>query len=115
VPAGGGPRHRFAEGVRSLTAPLPAPGVVRADSAGRLRIRHAWRVAESFETQFLHADLEVGCPRCEYPLWVTGAEVIAQAAVTCPCCRVRIWLRDSAGSVQNASRDVDQALKGIRR
>jgi hypothetical protein len=72
-------------------------------------------VAESFETQLLHADFEVGCPRCEYPLWVTGAEVIAQAAVTCPCCRVRVWLRDAAGSFQNTGRDIDEALKGIGR
>lgn len=72
-------------------------------------------MTESFETQLLHADFEVGCPQCEYPLWVTGAEVIAQAAVTCPCCRVRVWLRDAAGSFRNAGRDIDQELKGIGR
>jgi hypothetical protein len=44
---------------------------------------------------------------------VTGAEIIARSAVTCPCCRVRIWLHDSAASFQNADRDLGQVLRGI--
>lgn len=66
-------------------------------------------------TWLLHAGLEVACPRCEYPLWVTGAEIIAQVAVTCPCCRVRVWLVDSDGRFQNAGRDLGQALEGLGR
>jgi hypothetical protein len=76
-------------------------------------------VAESLDTQVLRADFEVECPGCEYPLWVTGAEIIAQAAVTCPCCRARAWLVDAGGSFQNAGRDIerqiDEALKGLWR
>jgi hypothetical protein len=74
-------------------------------------------MAEPLSTQLLRADFEVGCPRCEYPLWVTGAEIIAQAAVVCPCCLAEVWLRDSAGSMQNTGQDIErhvrQALKGI--
>jgi phage FluMu protein Com len=66
-------------------------------------------------TWLLQAGLEVACPRCEYPLWVTGAEIIAQVAVTCPCCRVRVWLIDSDGRFQNAGRDLGQALEGLGR
>jgi hypothetical protein len=76
-------------------------------------------VAESLDTQVLRADFEVECPRCEYPVWVTGAEIIAQAAVTCPCCRVRVRLVDAEGSLQNAGRDIErqieEALKGLWR
>lgn len=76
-------------------------------------------MAESLETQLLHADFEVGCPRCDYPLWVTGAEIIAQAAVTCPCCRVRVRLVDAGGTFQNVGRDVErrfeETLKGLWR
>ena len=74
-------------------------------------------MAESLETQLLHADFEAGCPGCEYLTWVTGAEIIAQAAVTCPCCRAGIWVTDADGSFRNLGRDVErqieQALKGI--
>jgi hypothetical protein len=68
-------------------------------------------VAESLDTQVLRADFEVECPGCEYPLWVTGAEVIAQAAVTCPCCRVRVRLVDAGGTLQNVGRDVERQFK----
>ena len=74
-------------------------------------------MAETLETQFLRADLEVDCPGCEYPVWVTGAEVVAQAAVTCPCCRARTWILDADGSFQNAGRvieqQINQALKDL--
>ena len=72
-------------------------------------------MTESLDTQLLRADFEVGCPECQHPIWVTGAEIIAQAAVSCPCCRVRVWLRDSAGGFQNAGRAIDEAIKGIGR
>ena len=76
-------------------------------------------MAESLETQILHADFEAGCPRCKYRIWVTGAEIVAQAAVTCPCCRARVWLIDSGGGFQNAGREIGQhiedALKGLRK
>jgi hypothetical protein len=76
-------------------------------------------MAESLETQFLHAGFDAECPRCEYPIWVTGAEIVAQAAVTCPCCRVRVWLIDSDGGFQNAGREIEhhieEALKGLRK
>jgi hypothetical protein len=68
------------------------------------------RVTEALETQFLHAALEVDCPGCEYPIWVTGAEIVAQAAVLCPCCRVRAWVVDADGSFQNAARVVEQEI-----
>jgi hypothetical protein len=72
-------------------------------------------MADALDTQLLHADLEVDCPGCEYPIWITGGEIVAQAAVTCPSCRIRIWLIDDAGAFQNAGREVErhieQALK----
>jgi len=65
----------------------------------------------------LHCDLDVDCPACGYLIWVTGAEVVVQAALLCPCCRTRIWLRDAEGSMQNAGRVIEQqiteALKGL--
>lgn len=75
-------------------------------------------MAESLETQFLHADREVECPVCEYPIWVIWAEIDAQAIILCPCCRTRIRLVDAEGSVQNAARAVEQQisqlLKGLQ-
>jgi uncharacterized Zn-finger protein len=75
-------------------------------------------VAESLETQFLHADREVECPTCEYPSWVIWAEIAAQAIILCPCCRTRVRLVDAEGSAQNAARaveqQIDQFLKGFR-
>jgi hypothetical protein len=74
-------------------------------------------MGESLATQLLHSDLEVNCPGCEYPVWITYAEMVVQTAVLCPCCRVRIWLRDVDGSVQNIGDVIEQqlnrALKGL--
>jgi hypothetical protein len=82
-------------------------------------ILHDWQVAEALETLLLHADLEVKCPKCEYPNWVTGAEFAAQAAVTCPCCRTRCWMSDANGRFRHFGRDIqqqiDQASRGLRR
>lgn len=74
-------------------------------------------MTESLDAQIFRTDLDVECPECRYPIWVTGAEVAAQAAVTCPCCRTRTWLRDEGGSFQNAGRvteqNINDALKGL--
>jgi len=74
-------------------------------------------MGESLATQLLHSDLEVDCPECGYPLWIQYAEVVVQAAVLCPCCRVRIWLHDAQGSAQNAGevieQQINQALKDL--
>lgn len=74
-------------------------------------------MAESLGTQLLHSDLEVPCPECGYPVWVLYAEVVVQAAVLCPCCRVRIWLCDAQGGMQNAGDvielELNQALRGL--
>jgi hypothetical protein len=67
-------------------------------------------VTESLETQFLRADREVECPACEYPIWVIWAEIVAQAIILCPCCRIRIHLVDAEGSVQAAARTVEQQI-----
>ncbi|HEY6312354.1 MAG TPA: hypothetical protein VIY52_16340 [Streptosporangiaceae bacterium] len=71
-------------------------------------------------SNLLGTDLEFPCPRCGYAIWVQWVEIVAQAAVLCPCCRVRVLLRDPTGSVQLAGermqRAVDtltQALKGF--
>lgn len=94
------------------------PGTLSQPStAGSLRparpgchARHDRRVTESLETQFLHADQEVECPACEYPIWVIWAEIVAQAVILCPCCRVQIRLADAEGSVQKAARAVEQQI-----
>lgn len=76
-------------------------------------------MGESIGTQILHTDLEVPCPRCEYPVWVRGAEVVAQTTVLCPCCRTRIQLVDDNGSAQNAGdvieRQITETLKRMFR
>jgi hypothetical protein len=55
--------------------------------------RHDCVIAESLPTQFLHSDVEVDCPACQYPIWITWAEIVVQAVVRCPCCRIglRAW------------------------
>jgi len=73
----------------------------------------------SLATQLLHGDLdEVQCPNCDSPLWVRFAEVVAQCAVRCPACRIRIWLRDERGEIHNAGAVieslVEQVLKDVR-
>ena len=74
-------------------------------------------MAESVGTQFLHDDLDVDCPECGYPIWIWYAEIVAQVAVWCPCCRIRIWLRDAEGSVQtigdSIERQIEQALRNL--
>jgi hypothetical protein len=74
-------------------------------------------MAASLATQFLHSDLELDCPVCEYPVWVTWAEIVVQLAVLCPCCRARIQLSDDEGSMQNAGlvveQEINRALKGL--
>jgi hypothetical protein len=60
---------------------------------------------------------EIDCPECEYPIWVLWSEIVAQTAVRCPCCRVRIRLIDSTGSAQNLEADIErhinETLKGL--
>ena len=76
------------------------------------------RVAESLATQFLLSDLDVECPACQYPIWVTWAEIVVQAVVLCPCCRTRTQFSDAEGSMQNAAhvveREINQVLKGLQ-
>jgi len=61
----------------------------------------------------LHSDLEVDCPECQYPIWVTWAEVVVQLTVRCPCCRAAVQLTDAEGSMQNAGRVVEQEISRI--
>ena len=95
------------------------PGEHHAPALASVPIRHDWQVAEALEALLLHADLEVKCRKCEYPIWVTGAEFAAGAAVTCPCCRTRSWMIDANGQFLHFGRDIeqqiDQALRGLRR
>lgn len=64
----------------------------------------------SFAGLVYDMDYDVPCPICGYPIWVRLVEVVAQVAVTCPCCRARVWLTDSGGSVQNMGGEIDRAL-----
>jgi hypothetical protein len=74
-------------------------------------------VSDSLSTQLLHADIEIPCPSCEYPVWVRLAEVTAQCFVRCPCCHVLIRLQDDTGTVHTAGALIEQqlrrALKGL--
>jgi hypothetical protein len=70
-------------------------------------------MAESLATQFLHSDLEVECPACQYPIWVPWAEIVVQAAVLCPCCRARTQLSDAEGDMQNAARVVERQINDV--
>lgn len=76
-------------------------------------------MGESLATQLLRSDDEVACSTCGYPIWVRYSEIVAQAAVTCPCCFTQVWLVDQTGSAQNAGEVIEQqiahALKGLFR
>jgi len=79
-------------------------------------------VAGSATGNLLVMDREFPCPRCGYAIWIQYAEIVAQAAVLCPCCRTRVLLRDAAGSVQlagevmqRAQERLARALKGLGR
>lgn len=65
----------------------------------------------SLATQMLHSDIEVPCPNCEYAIWVRLVEVVVQAAVLCPACRLRIWLHDADGSMHNIPGGIESALE----
>jgi hypothetical protein len=63
----------------------------------------------------LRADIEVDCPRCRYPVWVLVAEVVVETTVRCPCCRVRIQLRDDRASFATAGDIVEQHIEDMLR
>jgi DNA-directed RNA polymerase subunit RPC12/RpoP len=72
--------------------------------------------------ELLLMDRDFRCPRCGYAIWIQYAEIIAQTPVLCPCCRVRVLLRDTTGSVQLAGEVMQRAqdkliraLKGLGR
>jgi hypothetical protein len=48
---------------------------------------------------------------------VRWSEIVVQATVLCPCCRIRLGLIDDRGGMQNAGNDVERqitdALKGL--
>jgi DNA-directed RNA polymerase subunit RPC12/RpoP len=67
-------------------------------------------VAGSVTSDLLGTDMEFPCPRCGYAIWAQWVQVAAQAAVLCPCCRVRVLLRDPTGSVQLAGERMQRAL-----
>jgi DNA-directed RNA polymerase subunit RPC12/RpoP len=60
-------------------------------------------------------DREFRCPRCGYAIWILYAEIVAQTSVLCPGCRVRVLLRDAAGSVQLAGEVMQQAQERLVR
>ncbi len=59
-------------------------------------------MTESLETQMLHWDFDVECPRCDFPFWVRMSEVVAQTTVMCPCCHCHVRLVDARGSAATA-------------
>jgi hypothetical protein len=70
----------------------------------------------STSSWILNSYLDVDCPECTYPIWVRGAEIIVGLPVVCPCCRLKIFLRDADSSVrrigETLDRTIDAALKG---
>jgi hypothetical protein len=68
---------------------------------------------ESASFDLMGHDMDLPCPRCGYPVWVVLAEVVAGITVICPCCRAAIRLVDQTGSVQVASTQLQEALKGL--
>jgi DNA-directed RNA polymerase subunit RPC12/RpoP len=93
--------------------------VMVARVAGGRRGEEDGRVNQSLSAQLLRAAYEVDCPECGYPIWVQGAEIVAQTTLRCPCCRLRIRLVDQDGRAQtlgaDLERQLDQALKGLFR
>jgi DNA-directed RNA polymerase subunit RPC12/RpoP len=74
---------------------------------------HVHMADESLAEQFIHSDLETDCPVCGYGVWIMYAEIVAQAAIRCPCCRTRIWFRDSEGSAQTAGAVIERQIEDL--
>lgn len=79
-------------------------------------------VPGSVTGNLLVMDRDFPCPRCRYAIWVQYVEIVAQVTVLCPCCRTRVLLRDTTGSMQLAGEVMQRAherlvraLKGLGR
>ena len=57
----------------------------------------------------------VHCPKCEYGSDVALRSVELQEIVFCPCCKVAIQLVDANASVHGAQKEIDSAIKELRR
>lgn len=64
-------------------------------------------------TQLLHADAEVDCPRCGFPVWLRLSEVIVQGTVLCRCCRLMIRLVDDRGNVATAGDSIQSHMEQV--
>jgi hypothetical protein len=65
----------------------------------------------SLAAQLLHADHEIDCPTCTYPIWVRISEIIARVPVICPCCRTRVFIIDQDGDLQNLGPVLESRLQ----
>ena len=65
------------------------------------------------------ADIEFPCPACGpacgYGVAAQLVDVRTQVWRWCPCCRVRIRLVDSGGSVSGAVSSIEEAVRGFGR
>jgi ribosomal protein S27E len=61
----------------------------------------------------LQSFVGVECPECGYALEIQLVDVRAQVYRHCPCCRVRIHLRDGGGSVYGVLEDIDNGLRNL--
>ena len=101
--------------VRYRGAARRRPGTSRSGRVGRLFVKSLKRAGKvaSLSLELAKHDFDAPCPRCEYPVWVVWAEVIAGVSLICPCCRVGIRLIDDGGSVQVAPRRMQEALESL--
>lgn len=61
-------------------------------------------------TEILNSLIPFACPNCNYELEIQLLDARVQAYRYCPCCRVRIRLIDSDGSMYGQLEAVDLAM-----
>lgn len=63
--------------------------------------------------EILNSFVPYACPMCSYELEIQLLDARVQAYYYCPCCRVRIRLIDSDGSMYGELEAVDLAMQEL--
>lgn len=70
-------------------------------------------MTESIARSLGDALIEIECPRCGFPFEVELNDALCQVARRCPCCRIRILLREPGGELHGALEEVDAAINRL--